>query len=715
MIPNLLMSNRMKNEFEPYGLSFHELHENTFGKEEGLIHGTKRKAKAHAHGLIAFNPDAATETGNKIMQGKTNKIPKWVDNMPIGPANSANSVTTIGSYYTGGMMNSGYGGRFPTIGFEFGGGKPVVGTQQFEQVLHSPSQEEIKDVFGKDVLNQFMSSGFEPPVITNNQNRMNIFGETVGSNSELNEDGLPLHISTSDPSETLMVMMNPDALLKTDKTRPPPILPMHRIFSVKDFDSLRGFSGDWVVTHYHDGQRMLIEKKRYKITAHDENGEDVTLSAEDIKQLKSICDKNYIVDAIKTKDEIHIFDIIDYDGTTVADMTTSERLKILRGQFDSYEHVLVPGPHNTRITDEEGLDLTVEDLQKTHPQLLLRDIKSTYMKGERRHPKWFLLRGNKVISFIILDVRGKGPYTYRLGAGPIDEDNLGNRGVEYEDEYYLDVGTIKSPKPFKEGDIVSVSISGVKKKNRKGRVIYDVTMSKIKGESDVESPASLETLGLLAKSYPVIPVPYDLEIEGNKLRISFNDIDDVIYKMEEVQSGTWIHSPKSSLGDLKKNNYSIKLAESIRPLWSTAASLIKKGVTKPRSMTDEKNREMAEDGSNGIIDADDEDNIIKPKDEEKLKAMVKALEKIVIMVDKVEKEQMFNTTGARGMGIDVGAQIESPRGPTSLTSEESLPDWDMKKRPTEDMEEPYPSVKNKKKKEKNVEQSSVYDTTSEDI
>ena len=77
-------------------------------------------------------------------------------------------------------------------------------------------------------------------------------------------------------------------------------------------------------------------------------------------------------------------------------------------------------------------------------------------------------------------------------------------------------------------------------------------MSKIKGESDVESPASLETLGLLAKSHPVIQVPYDLEIDGNKLKISFNEIDDVMYKMDEVQSGTWIHSPHSALGDLKE-------------------------------------------------------------------------------------------------------------------------------------------------------------------
>ena len=152
----------------------------------------------------------------------------------------------------------------------------------------------------------------------------------------------------------------------------------------------------------------------------------------------------------------------------------------------------------------------------------------------------------------------------------------------------------------------------------------------------------------------------------------------------------------------------MRLAESLRPVWSTAVALLRKGVTsKPRSMAEEKNRKQSEDNSAGIIDADAEDNVMKPKDEEKLKTMVKALEKIVDLFDRVEKEQMFNTTGARGLGIDVGAQIESPRGPTELTAEQSMPDWDMLDRPTEDPEKEYPHMKNKKKKDKNAEQSSV--------
>lgn len=254
-------------------------------------------------------------------------------------------------------------------------------------------------------------------------------------------------------------------------------------------------------------------------------------------------------------------------------------MKVLRGQFDSHEHVLVPGPHNTRVTEEGGLEDTVSSLQEEHNQLLLRDAKSTYMLGESRHPKWFLLRSNKEISLIILDVRGKGPYTYRLGAGPLDAEGLGNRGVSYDGKEYLDVGTVKSPKPFNEGDIVKVSVSGVKSRTKNNKTIYDVTPVKIKGEGDSEGAVSLETLSLLAKSHPLIAVSFDLELQNDRFRVGFEGIDDVIYKLDSGNSGIWAHSPISVMGELSHSDYPVILAESVRPLWSQALSLMQKEWT----------------------------------------------------------------------------------------------------------------------------------------
>ena len=46
-------------------------------------------------------------------------------------------------------------------------------------------------------------------------------------------------------------------------------------------------------------------------------------------------------------------------------MQLYERLKILRSQFESHENVIVPGPHDTRMTDDEGLEESVNSLKKS--------------------------------------------------------------------------------------------------------------------------------------------------------------------------------------------------------------------------------------------------------------------------------------------------------------------------------------------------------------
>lgn len=188
-------------------------------------------------------------------------------------------------------------------------------------------------------------------------------------------------------------------------------------------------------------------------------------------------------------------------------------------------------------------------------------------------------------------------------------------------------------------------MSGVKKKNRNGKTLYDVTSSKIRGESESEGAVSLETLSLLAKSHPLIPVPYELQYENERLVVAFEGIDDVIYKLESTHTGVWPHSPYSLMGDLSKSEYPILLAESLKPLWSQAASLIKKGVymdnkekkkfNLDHAMTDSKDREETEEESAGIIEAEDDDNILKPK----MNVMVKALARIAELTERIDTLQ----------------------------------------------------------------------------
>ena len=201
-----------------------------------------------------------------------------------------------------------------------------------------------------------------------------------------------------------------------------------------------------------------------------------------------------------------------------------------------------------------------------------------------------------------------------------------------------------------------------------------------------------------------------MKIEDERVILSFPELDDVIYKMEQHRAGRWVHSPVSSLGELMKSEYPTLLAESVRPLWSEAIALMVKmnlntlehrtelpEAGKVRSMTNPKHREASEKESGGIIDADDDANILKPQ---KAEVMAKTLLRIADLADRIEKEKMSGRTGAQGLGI-FGDGVESPRGPTRLTSEQSMPDWDMLERPTEDPEEEYPGAA---KKIKNAEQ-----------
>jgi len=617
---------------------------------------------------------------------------------PIHPYTSMEGHR-VHDHFVSGVMHTGRS-AMPTVGIEFDANRqPVVGPNMGgEQDLKTVSLDKQQAVFGEDWTKAMSDSGWQHEQENIRMMQPNPAGETPSDD--------PMDIGKS-LDDQLYALMNPDALLKADG-KPLPILAMHRIFKVKDLECLRGYSGEWAVSALPAGQRMIVERRSGRVKAYDEDG-PVTLEDEDRKHIRALTEKNFIIDVVKTDSEIVLVDILDYDDTNIADMNVRERIKVMRGQMDSQEHVIVPGPHNFRLTDDEGLEEATKSLQEEHDRLLLRDATSTYMKGERRHPKWYLMRANKNIAFIVLDVRGKGPFTYRLGAGPLDAEGLGNRGVEHEGKHYLDVGTVQSPKPFNEGDVVSVSVSGVKKKKRNDKTLFDVTASKIVGEADCAA-ASAETLSLLAKSHDLIHVPFDLSLQKQSVVVSLHGIDDVSYMLEKSSHGFWAHTPTSMLGELSGSTYAVELAQSLAPLWKPATSLMMKTSVPTRSMADPKHRRASAKESAGVIEEDDENAIIKPKREE---IMVKTLTRIVDLYERIAKEKMSGRTSAQGLGIDVGSQVESPRGPTSLTSEQSMPDYDMRDRPTEDPEEEYPVARRMREKRKNKEQSAGYEAESE--
>jgi len=468
-------------------------------------------------------------------------------------------------------------------------------------------------------------------------------------------------------------LTNPDIIRKELGKDVPILQPMHRIFKLEDLEHLRGFTGDWVVSIMPQGERGFVTKEDDKVSCSA-----FTLSEEDKENFKKVTDNDYHVDVIKLEEGYYIFDVIKYDGKEVHDTLLDDRIKILRGGMEGIEDIHVPSASDTRLTDDGGLELTVKDLEKEGKDILLRDAKSTYMVGELRQPKWVLLSEGNDVVLIVLERRGNGPYTYRLGTGPItQDDNLGDRAVTLNKETYMDVGTaFNSEEKYNEGDHVRVNVDNVGVSEfSEGNKLYTVTGSEIEGEAEGEGLVSQETLDLLTKSESsqwiceVSSTPYGIRISMPQ--------GDVVYKATESGSSWTVHSPVAD------NNYLVRLSESQRRFWSpVAGTMLKAGLE--IAAKEEVNEDDYEEGPIKPL--------IKPKrikdtdwwEEEKRKVLVKGLQ----LVEKLLKSGVGavgqSSTGTMGLGIGYATPIESPMGPTNLHDEKTMPDYDNKKRPGED-------------------------------
>jgi len=474
----------------------------------------------------------------------------------------------------------------------------------------------------------------------------------------------------------LASLTNPDIIRKELGKEVPLLQPMHRIFKLEDLEHLRGFTGDWLVSVMPEGERGFVKKDDDKISA-----KPFTLSDEDKENFKKVTDNDFHADVIKTEEGYYIFDVIEYDGKEVHDTLLDDRIKILRGGMEGVENIHVPSASDTRLTDDAGLELIVEDLQKEHDKLLLRDAKSTYMVGEMRHPKWVMLNEGSDVVLRVLERRGDGPYTYRLGTGPItQEEDLGDRAVESGGETYMDVGAaFDSPDKYNEGDHVRVNVSNVgEAETSNGQKLYTVSSSDIKEEAEGEGLVSQETLGMLAKSESLQWL-CEVSRASSGVRVTMPQ-GDVLYKCTQTGSMWTVHSPLAS------NSYLIRLSESQRQYWSPVAGALLKADLDIRE-------EESENGGFAADSVEPGKPLVKPKkikdtdwwdEEQKRKVLVKGL----VLVEKLLKSGVGavgqSSTGAMGLGIGYATPIESPTGPTNLHDSKTMPDFDTRKRPGED-------------------------------
>ena len=301
------------------------------------------------------------------------------------------------------------------------------------------------------------------------------------------------------------------------------------------------------------------------------------------------------------------------------------------------------------------------------------------MAGELRHPKWVLLSPGNDVVLRVLERRGSGPYTYRLGTGPITKDEeLGDRAVESDGEFYMDVGAaFDSDEKYNEGDHVKVNVSNVgESETAEGQKLFTVTGSKIEEEAEGEGLVSQETLSLLAKSENSQWLT-EVYRAGGGVRIVMPQ-GDVVYKCTQIGNSWSAHSPLAS------NSYLIRLAESQRAYWSPVAGALLKANVDIREPEQEDKAEVHESKGDG-------EPLIPPKkirdsewwrQKEKEKVLVKGLQ----LVEKLLKSGVGavgqSSTGTMGLGIDYATPIESPMGPTNLHDKKTMPDYDVR-----DMEE----------------------------
>lgn len=563
-------------ELGNHGLTHHPLKRGFYGEETG-----KNKS-----GNRAYNENIAKRQATELIsfdEGKFNEGDiETVEQTPIGRGRSeihpniAGKGTPINAHYTspGFRLHHGVEMGAPSASMNINfNGDITWGDKTISSPSIMPSEVVQQGLLGAESWQNFQQNA-----TTQGFN----FGNTV-SNSE-----------RATPEEPISELnLNVQTMTKADLPKEMPLIePYHKIFEVEDLEQLRGFTGEWVASILEEGERIKITRKSSFLDVKNTENEKVGLSDDEKISLRKLGKKNYVMDAIKNERGIHIFDIMHYDDNDVTDMDTRERIKLLRGQFDSHERVMIPGPSNLKIIDEEGLEEAVKNLNLDNKEgkILLRDAKSTYMKGEEKHPKWVLL-------------------------------------TKSDDEFH---------------------------------------------------------------------VPFGMELEDNNFIIHF-DHDVIKYDIVENQA----ENPRSALGELNQRDYTLLLAKSLELYWKPSLDAMLKEQKKMHESEsedeseDESEEKLIEEESAGIIDHDDPNLISKPD----YKKAIDVLERVL---DAIEKGH-FPMTAGKGLGIDVGSDIASPRGPTKLTHESTLPDWDMKERSTQDPEKPEDYPKKKKIPSQSIE------------
>lgn len=363
-----------------------------------------------------------------------------------------------------------------------------------------------------------------------------------------------------------------DTLIIKDDGKPQPIKFMHRIFELSDLQHLRGFVGDWVISLYPHGEHVIVSKDKKGMTAYNVDGE-VELDETILEEADKVYEKDFTVHAVLHDGIMTVIDLLKTADEDTHNMPTKDRIRHLRAQYESSEHIKMPEPINTKRSDDEGLQVAVDGLRKENSDMdiLLRDANATYMKGEPRHPKWVLLSKEKMVDVIILSRNGK---SYTVGVGPLmHPEHYGKRAQQVGEEHYMNIGSAKGPRGLKVGDFATIRCTGVSSSNGE-HTTYRVRSAKITDDEPLAAD-SVETLAVMSGDHHV---PQQVNMKKGKITIFFPSFDDEVICKTRKEEGDWYVEPESSLWG---NDYLVELARDQEAYWIAKAAwlLMKEDAT----------------------------------------------------------------------------------------------------------------------------------------
>jgi len=470
-----------------------------------------------------------------------------------------------------------------------------------------------------------------------------------------------------------------DSLITKEDGQPAPVKFMHRIFDLEDMQHLRGFTGDWVITLYPQGEHVIATKKGKKLTAYGADGE-VKLNEAVLSEADKVYEKDFVVHAILHDNMMTIIDLLKTADEDTHNMPTKDRIRHLRAQYESSEHIKMPEPINTKRSDDEGLQTAIEGLRgEQNIDILLRDANATYMKGEPRHPKWVLLSKEKMVDVVILSRAGKN---YTVGVGPLmHPEHYGKRAQEHEGEHYMMVGNAKGPRGLNVGDFATVRCTGVSA-SKSEHPVYRIRSAKITDNEPLAAD-SVETLAILAGEQHVAQ---RVGVRKGNIIINFPAFDDDVICKTRKEGSLWVVEPQTTTWG---NEYLVRLAEDQRVYWEYDAALLLKKADVEEPEYDEVKPEPPAGHSK------------KPKKvlEEEEEVIKRGLELAERGLEQLSKEKI-TSTGVQGLGIGYATPDAHPKGPTENINDETLPDFDPAARKDDELK---PATEKKTKRLRSTE------------